>query len=312
MPSTPASPRAALETIAQRAVVVELALVVAALIAVSAYSVAVDAALDPYFLDSDTALLLLRSALVLLGIGVLTAAYAAWRGYSLRASMPATSDARVVGAAVAVAALLATPSFALLAVRTGTGVEHVASTLADAGAVFTLRTLTRIALFVAGMALLGHALVQGALGRVIGRGRAVVATTMLGGYLAAPTTITYGTFAAGPWLPAWGRRAAVALLFVLALGVVVAAERRVDDDRLRTLATLPLLAAVALVVLVLAAAADSPGGAVVALTRAAVIGVAAYAYDATDSLLVPALAYAAFAVVSRVLYAATIAAAFGG
>ncbi|MFD1525883.1 hypothetical protein, partial [Halolamina salina] len=177
---------APLDTLCRRAVAVELGIVVTLLLGFAAGTVLLDDALDPYFLDSDTSLLLVRSALVLLWMGVLAASYAAWRGQSLPVSIPDREEARVVGAAVAGTVLLATLPFALLALRTGTGIDHVASTLADPGSVFTVRTLARIALFVAGMALLYHGLIQGALRYALGgeRALAAVGTTLLGGYLA--------------------------------------------------------------------------------------------------------------------------------
>ena len=306
--------RGSLGMLLRRPIAVELGAVVALLVGVSAYTVVVDSALDPYFLDSDTALLFLRSAFVLAGMGVLTAGYATWRGYSLPVSVPERDDRRLLAAAVAGTALLALLPFSVLASQTGTGVDHVAATLADPGSVFTVRTLIRLSLFVPGMVLLYHGIVQGALRHAFDDDRrlAVAVTTLVGGYLAAPTTVTYGSFAGGPWLSLWGDRAAVAALFVLAMGVAVAANRRVDDDRLHALARLPVLAALALAVLVVAVAADSPGGVLVVVTRAAVIGVAALAYDAADSLLAPGAVYATFAVVSSVLYVATLAAVFGG
>lgn len=295
-------------------VAVELGAVVALLLGFSAYTVGLSAALDPYFLDSDTSLLLVGNTLVLTGAGVLATAAAAWRGYPLPVSLPDRADGWHVAAAVAGTGLLATVPFALLAMRTGTGLDHVVATLADPGGVFSTRTLIRLSLFVPGMAILYHGLVQGSLRHAFGdaRGLAAVGTTLLGGYLAAPTVTIYGSFGNGPWLSILGRRAAVVFLFVLAVGVAAAADRRTENDRLRALARLPVLAALVLAVLVLTAAVDSPGGALVVATRTAVIGVAAAAFDATDSLIVPALVYATFAAVSSVLYVSTLAAAFGG
>lgn len=295
------------------AVAVELGLVVSLLVVFAAATTALNAALDPYFLDSDLSLLLVRSALVLAGIGALATAAAAWRGYTLRVALPDRTDTRLVGVVVAVSAGLAVLAFVPLAVRTGVGVEHVAATLSTAGGVFSVRTVVRGSLFVGGMVLLYHGLVQGALERVFGhdRDRSVVATTLLGGYLAAPTAATYGTFAGGPWLTLWGSRGAVAALFVLALGVAVYGNEWARTQRANALAKLPLLASVALAVLVLAAVVASPGGAVVTATRTAVLAVAAYSYQRTASLAAPTLVYAAFAVVSSVLYAAAVTATLG-
>lgn len=309
--SLAASVGTALDGLVRRSVAVELGAVVALLVGFSAYTVAVDAVLDPYFLDSDTTLLVVRSALVLAGAGAFATAYARWRGERLPVAPPERGDARLVAAAVAGGALLALLPFSWLALRTGTGVEHVASTVADPGGVFGVRTLVRIGLFVPGMVLLSHGVVQGAIRHAFGeRSPEIAVTALLGGYLAAPTVTTYGTFGDGPWLSLWGERAAVALLSVLALGAAVVADDR-DGPPPSTLTRLPMLAAFALAALVLAAAADGPGGALVTLTRAAVIGVAAAVYDATDSLVAPAFVYTAFAAVSSVLYVATLAAAFG-
>lgn len=297
----------------RRRFVVELGLVVAVVVGFFAATIALDAVLDPHFLDSDVTLLVLRSVLVLTGLGVLAASYASWRGYSLPASLPDRSEGRLIGAATAGTVVLATLPFALLALRTNVGVDHVASAVVGTDGVFAARVLVRASLFVAGMVLLYHALVQGALQQVFGGDRtlAVVVTTLLGGYLVTPTVPTYGTFANGPWLFLWGERAAVAVVFVLALWVAVYADERVDDSLVRALSRAPAAAALALATFVLAVEAGSSYGAVVAVTRAATVGVAAVAYDGTESLVAPALVYATFAAVSTVLYSATVAAVLG-
>lgn len=310
--TTGASLRETLDTLVQRAFIVELAAVVALLVGFHAATIALSAVLDPYFLDSDTSLLLLQSVLVLAGTTALVASYASWRGYSLPVVAADRTDRQLVGVAVVATAALATLPFLDLALRMDIGVDHVTSTLADPGSVFTARSLIRIALFVPAMTLLYHGLIQGALRRVFDAdsGLALIVTTLLGGYLAAPTAAAYGTFANGPWLSLWGTRAAVAILFVLALGVVVAARERVDG-RAGALRWLPVMITLALAGVVLASDVGFPGGAVVMLTQTAVIGVAAYAYSASESLAVPAVVYATFAVVSSVLYVASLTAAFG-
>lgn len=305
--------RASIDDVVQRAFAVELGIVIALFVAFTAYTITLDMVLDPYFLDSDTALLIVRSALVLAGMGVLATSYAAWREYSLSVSLPDRADGRLIVTAIAGTAVLATLPFLLLAVRMDVGVSHVTATVADLGGVFLTRPLIRITLFVAGMVILYHGFVQGALQRVIGHDRnlAVVVTTLLGGYMVAPNVVTYGTFATGPWLFLWGPRAAVAVLFVFALGVAVYATKRVDDGRMHKLAMLPAMVTLGLTVLVLSSEVGSPAGALVMVARVTVVGVAAYAYNRTESIVSPALVYATYAVVSTVLYSAAVAAALG-
>jgi hypothetical protein len=72
---------------------------------------------------------------------------------------------------------------------------------------------------------------------------------------------------------------------------------------------LPVVVALALVALGLVAAVESPMGAVAVAPRIAVVGIAAYAYDRTESMVAPTLAYATFALVSAVLHSAAIGAA---
>ena len=305
--------RESIDDLVQRAFVVELGIVVALLVGFYAFTITLDNVLDPYFLDSDTTLLIVRSVLVLVGMGVLATSYASWRGYSFLVSVPDRTEGWLIGASVAGTAVLATLPFLLLALRMDVGVGHVTSTVFDMGGVFLNRTLIRIALFVSGMVLLYHGLVQGALQRVFGHDHdlAVVVTTLLGGYLVTPTVTTYGTFANGPWLYLWGIRAAVAVLFVFALGIAVYGNERSDDNRVRALALLPALATLALIGLILTVEAESPGGALVVITRTAVVGLAAYVYDRTESMVTPTLVYAMFAIVSTVFYSSAVAAVLG-
>ena len=298
-----ASARAAVDDLVQRAFVVELGIVVALLVGFYAFTVVLDNILDPFFLDSDITLLIVRSVLVLAGMGGLAMSYASWRNCSLPVSIPKRTDGWLIGGAVAGTAVLATLPFLLLALRMDVGVSHVTSTVFDIGGVFLNRTLIRVTLFMSGMVLLYHGLVQGALQRVFGHDRdlPVVVTTLLGGYLVTPAVPTYGTFATGPWLFLWGTRAAVAVLFVFALGGAVYTDERTDDNRVHALALLSVLATLALAAFVLAVETDSPGGAPILMTRVAVVGVAAYTYDRTESLVTPILVYATVAVVSTVL-----------
>lgn len=305
--------RASIEDVVRRSFVVELGIVVALFVGFYGFTTVLDNLLDPYFLDSETTLLVVRSVLVLTGIAVLATSYAAWRGYSLSVSLPDQTDGWLIGAVVTGTVVLAMLPFLLLAMRMNVGISHVTSTVSDMSGVFSNRALIRITLFVTGMVLLYHGLVQGAFQRVFdnNRGLAIVMTTLLGGYLVAPEVVRYGTFPNGPWLSLWGSRAAVAVLFVLSFGLVVYANERSDDSRVRALAMLPMIATLALAGFVLTAEATSPEGLLVVVTRAAVVGVAAYAYDRTASIVTPTLVYATFAIVSAFFYSAAVAAVLG-
>lgn len=291
--------RGAVRDVDRRAVVVELAVVGALAGAMQLYAMLLDDALDPYFLDSDVELWVLHGALYLAGLGVLAIAYGSVRGVSYPLSIPGRARSRVVGVAVAGAAVLASLSYLPFAVQSGPELAAALASTTPRTLLFG-RTPFGLAVFVPSMALLYHGLVQGGFRRAFDRERAVVATTVVGGYLAIPSSaLPVGIFR-GPWLHAAGNRAAVGALCVLTLAIAVYWSEGVDDDRVRALAVVPLALALTLVGITLAGSVDRLVELVPMVSRMALVGVAAYAYDGTDSLLGPALVYAAFAATSVV------------
>lgn len=291
--------RGAVRDVDRRAVVVELAVVGALAGAMQLYAMLLDDALDPYFLDSDVELWVLHGALYLAGLGVLAIAYGSVRGVSYPLSIPGRARSRVVGVAVAGAAVLASLSYLPFAVQSGPELAAALASTTPRTLLFG-RTPFGLAVFVPSMALLYHGLVQGGFRRAFDRERAVVATTVVGGYLAIPSSaLPVGIFR-GPWLHAAGNRAAVGALCVLTLAIAVYWSEGIDDDRVRALAVVPLALALTLVGITLAGSVDRLVELVPMVSRMALVGVAAYAYDGTDSLLGPALVYAAFAATSVV------------
>jgi hypothetical protein len=127
-------------------------------------------------------------------------------------------------------------------------------------------------------------LVQGSLTRAFDGRRAVLATTLVAAFA---TLSTAGGLTA---VPKRGKLAGAAA-FVLVLAVLRYAADAADGDRVRSLAavTASLFATVLLFAGV--AGVESLAGGLFALTHLGVLGVAAYAYERTGSLLVPALAY---------------------
>lgn len=297
--------RGAVGDVDRRAVVVELAVVGALIAALQLYAIALDRALDPHFIDSDVELWALRGALYLAGLGLIAAVYGRVRGVSYPLSLPDRSELGLVGGAVAGAAVLASLSYLPFALRSGT---ELAAALASTGpdAVLYGRTPFGIAVFVPSMALLYHGVVQGGFRRAFDRERAVVAATLVGGYLVIPAYSSQVAIYRGPWLHAFGSRAAVGIMCVLTFAAAVYVTDGVDDERVRAVAAVPVALALALVVVALAGSVDHPVDLLPVASRVSIVGVAAYAYEGTGSLLTPALVYTAFAVTSVVFHDAAL------
>ncbi|WP_436908248.1 hypothetical protein [Halosimplex marinum] len=310
----------ALRAVGRRAVAVELAVVVAALVALAAYVNLTDAAVRPVRdvvaastgIDRHLVRAAAQGSLVLGGVGGVAAWFAAARDVSLPLSVPDREAGSLLGAAAVGAAVLAAVPLVPAALTYGVGVDHLSAALANAPANLADRTLVSVAVFVSGMALLYQGLVQGAFGRVLGRERAAAATALASAYFATPRFVSApAAVRSGPWLHVTPERAAVAALFVLGLAVAVYADRRVDDRRARAAALLPVALAVALAALSVGRGIDGPLELLTPAARVALVGVAAYAYVGTRSLLAPALAYLSYALASVVVNSAALYALVG-
>ncbi|MUV58874.1 hypothetical protein [Halogeometricum sp. CBA1124] len=141
-----------------------------------------------------------------------------------------------------------------------------------------------VAVLVPGLALVCQGVVQGSLRRVFDGPRAVVATTLVAGFA---LTGGAGRLTA---VPEAGKLAGV-VVFVALLALTVLASERIAREDLRPLASVPVALFVALAVGSGLTEIDSLAGGLFAVTHLAVLGVAAYGYDRSDSLLVPAFAY---------------------
>jgi hypothetical protein len=236
---------------------------------------------------------LVSAAVLLGGLVVLVGAYAAVRDLDVGLRLPARRDLPVVGLAAVVPVVLVALTKAVGAL---TGVEFnglvMMSVAADA-ALGPVVLITGLGLLVGvpALALTCQVLVQRSFERVVGRSGAVAATTLVGGFVMVSDT---GGLAS---VPETGPLAGVVLLALLVAGALFVTERT-DDDRVRALAALPALALVTLIGLSAVVEITSIAGAVFGASQLAVLAVAAYTYARTDSLLVPALAYASFRVAS--------------
>lgn len=232
---------------------------------------------------------LVTGGVLLAGLCLFTGAYATYRDVEVGTELPTGDDLLLAGAA------LLTPAGLVGLVKTvgdRTGVPYGSLTktyVAGDAALEPLLMVTGLGLLVGvpGFLLLCHVVVQGSFGKVLDGDGAVAATTAATGFL---LTSDAGSLSAFP-----GRgRIAGAVLFVLAVGVALYAAERVRHERLRLLAYLPAILLVGVTVVSGVAEVESVAGGLFAVAQVAVLGLAAYTYERTDTLLVPALAYASF------------------
>ncbi|MFC7080415.1 hypothetical protein [Halorussus caseinilyticus] len=231
---------------------------------------------------------LFHGTVMLVVLGLVVGAYATWRGIDVRLTRPTREDLPAVVAALAVPALLVALT-ALVGGATGASYSSLARTSYAADvALRPVLVVTGLGLFVGvpSYLLLCQVVVQGSFGRVVGGDAAAVLTTATAGFLLVGTGGGTGLSA----FPDRGRLVGAAL-FTVAVGVAAYAIGRTERPWVRYLAAVPALALAATVVVSAVAAVESPAGALFAGTQLVVLGLAAFTYERTDSLAVPALAY---------------------
>lgn len=302
-----------------RALVVELALIFVLLVGVQVYVNLLDSVVRPVKPLAETAGLnrhfagtAVRGLLVLGGLGAFAAAFAAARDVTIPRSFPSRDAVGLLTLASAAGAVLGFATLLPAAIVYGLNADQVVVGLATVPADLFGRTAIAIAVFVGGMTILYHGLVQGALGHLFDRDRTVIATVLLSAYVVTPQFgISALPVRGGPWLALTPERTVVAVLCLVAFGASSYAYRAVDDSRIQRAAPLPVLLALVLAVVVLAVRITSPWDVVAISTRIALVGVAAYAYSRTKSLLGPAVTYGAYALASLVVHSVAFAAVAG-
>ena len=275
-----------------RPVAVEFGFATAALVVVYLWSRAIRAAAGPLSaaldLPSFAGLpvdLLAVNALFLVGLALIVAAYVTVRDVDVGLALPGRTDLALLGAAVAVPPVLVGVTALVGAI---TGVPYGSLTNTAYGPDATLAPVlfvvaAGLSVGVPGLVLVCQVLVQGSFEREFDGERAVVLTTLVTGF-----AMTGHSGLAT--VPPRGKLAG-AVLFALLLPVAPYAAGRVTRRGLRSLAYLPACLFVVVVVASAAVAVESVAGALFAFTRLAVLGVTAYTYGRSRSLLLPALAY---------------------
>jgi len=285
------APNVALRPARDHRIAVELALVVVVLAGFALWRAAVATAATPLldvvpFVRGLRVEALLTGGLFLGGLVLFAGGYAARRDIGVGLTLPSVDDRRLVVAALVLpAALLGVTK--LVGTLTGVPFNALAmrSVAADAPMVPVV-VVTGLGVLVGVPATVAtcQVVVQGSLRRAVDGDAAVVLTTLVTAFL-----LTSGRGGPSP-VPDRGKLAGAALL-VVALALALVAADRVSRPWLRFLAALPVVLLVALVALSSIAAVETVAGALFAATHVLVFGLAAYGYERTGSLLVPALAY---------------------
>lgn len=278
----------------KRAIAVELGFVVAVLFGVYLWRRGMGVVTDPLSatvgsLPTFDGLVvggLLTGGTFVAGLALFAKTYTASRGIDAGAVLPARTDPTVLGLAGAVpAALVAVTKL----VGGLTGVTYASLTMThygSGGPMESILAVVGLELLVAvpSLVLVCQVLVQGSFRKLLGGERAVVVTTLVTGVLMRSSAGGLAT------APESGKLVGATLLVVV-LGVTLYATESVEREGLRYLAYAPVVAFVALVVASDATHVESLAGGLFAGTHLAVLGVAAYVYERSGSLLAPALAY---------------------
>jgi len=245
------------------------------------------------FASSDlgalTAVALTTNSVLVAGAVAFGLAYARLRGRHISVSLPGRADAGVVAsavlvpvAAVAAVAAIASATGTTLAALDNTSYAHDPRPLVPA-----VVTLLAISVNLPAYVVVTHVVVQRTL-RAAGRPLvAVGATTLLVGTIGPENVV-------GTGLPA--RTVAVSLLLGASIALPAVAAEAFDSEWLPLVCAGPLVVFAGGILVNWVGQMDGTAAGGFALAELVVVGVGAYGYEQTDSLVVPALTYVAFVV----------------
>ncbi|WP_253738559.1 hypothetical protein [Halohasta salina] len=220
------------------------------------------------------------------GVLLFTVAYTDYRNISLGLQLPSRGDLPLVGIA-GVVPLIGVALTKL--VGTVTGVQYNAllqySVAADSSLLPVLKlTVISVLVGVPMFVIVCQILIQGSFGQAVDADRAIALTTFAAGFVLLSTTGGLTT------VPDRGKLLGL-LVFTLCLGVGPYLVDQFAPDRRPAVAYGPALLFIGFVVVSGVTAVDSFAGGLFIATHLAVLGVAAYSYDRTGSVLPPAVAY---------------------
>jgi len=237
---------------------------------------------------------LVSGGILLVGLIGFTVAYSRFREIDLGLRLPSLKVAPLVGLAV-LTPIICVALTKLVGVVTGVPYNALTKTSIAADApVLPVLLIAGLGLIIGVpmLVVICQVLIQASFDQVVGSETAIVLTTAVAGFVMASNT---GGLAPVPELG----KLIGAIAFMLTLGVAVYANERLDNDSLRYLGFAPRVVVTTIIAFAGIAGVETVAGGLFAVTQLAVLGVAAYTYDRTASLLVPALAYAALLLANR-------------
>lgn len=282
----------------------ELAFVVAALVAAALWEHLARAFVIPgvgfghggygyAVFDSILVTGVVTGGILLVGVAAVAGVYVTVRDVDVGGVRPTGRVPTVAGAALAPVALVALTKLVAAGSGTTYGALFQRSYGAPAGVgMFVSTTVLMVFLLAPMLLLVCQVIVQGGLRRVVSDDVVVAATTLVTGFLLVDAT------GGLEMLPDPGKLVGAAL-FVVAVAVAQYGWERFERSGLRYLALVPAALLVALTVVTGIAGVETVPAALFLGVKVAVLGVAAYAYDRTGSLLTPALTYASFLATSE-------------
>ncbi len=237
---------------------------------------------------------LIHGGVLLSGIGLLVGAYASLREFEIGLKPLSTSDLPIIGVAV-LTPLVLVGLTKLVGIVTNVPYTSLTKTSVAANpplgpilAILGLGLLVGVPTLV----LICQILIQGSFCQAVGADGAIVLTTLTTGFVMTSNTGGLAT------IPELGKLLGL-IVFVLLLGVALLGAEKAERRWLRYLAATPIVIFAVIVVLSGVSQIESIAGGLFAATQLTVLGIAAYTYDRSNSLLAPTLAYVSLLLANR-------------
>jgi hypothetical protein len=232
--------------------------------------------------------------ILLVGLIGFAAVYSRFREIDIGLRLPSRKTAPLVGIAV-LTPIVGVALTKLVGVVTGVPYNSLTKTSVAADPpVLSILLIAGLGLMIGVpmLVVICQILIQASFEQVVSADTAIVLTTAVAGFVMVSNTGGLAT------VPGLGKLIGTAA-FTLSLGAAIYANQQFGNDWLRYLGFAPVVVVTGIIVFSGIAGVETVAGGLFAATNLAVLGIAAYTYDRTASLLAPALAYVALSLANR-------------